>query len=320
MGRAENKKYHYFYKITNTINGHYYYGVHNTDDIDDGYMGSGKRLQYAYKKYGIENFTKDILKYFDTSKDAFNYEAEIVTENLVKDNSCYNCELGGVFIDTTGFVSVKDKDGNRFMVDINDERYKNGELAGVVQGTTIVEDNNGYRFRVSVKDKRVLSGELKNIHKGKLVVRDKNNNYFMVNKNDTRYLSGELKPVWSGKKHSLETIKKMKDSYKEKRHQDGEKNSQFGTCWINNAIENKKIKKDDLPLYLEDGWVKGRLISKEQMKLMHDGIKKYGGKDTIWISNEATHKSTYIQKSKLDEYLNNGWIIGRKFFNKSINN
>ena len=59
--------YFYFYKITNNINNHYYYGVHCTDNLDDGYMGSGTRLHYAYKKYGMKNFTKEILKYFDTA-------------------------------------------------------------------------------------------------------------------------------------------------------------------------------------------------------------------------------------------------------------
>ena len=71
----KSTKYHYFYKITNNLNGHFYYGVHNTNDLNDGYMGSGTRLHYAYKKYGIENFTKEILKFFDTSKEAFEYEA-----------------------------------------------------------------------------------------------------------------------------------------------------------------------------------------------------------------------------------------------------
>ena len=32
-------KYHYLYKITNTINYKYYYGMHSTSDLDDGYLG-----------------------------------------------------------------------------------------------------------------------------------------------------------------------------------------------------------------------------------------------------------------------------------------
>jgi hypothetical protein len=52
------KKYNYFYKITNNINNHFYYGIHSTDNINDGYMGSGRRLNRALKKYGIANFNK----------------------------------------------------------------------------------------------------------------------------------------------------------------------------------------------------------------------------------------------------------------------
>lgn len=88
-------KYNYFYKITNLINSHYYFGVHSTDNLEDGYMGSGMRLHQAYKKYGIENFKKDIIKYFDSSQEAYDYEAEIVNETLVKDVECYNIHKGG---------------------------------------------------------------------------------------------------------------------------------------------------------------------------------------------------------------------------------
>jgi hypothetical protein len=48
--------FYYFYKITNKINGKYYYGVHSTNNIEDGYMGSGVVITKAYEKYGIGNF------------------------------------------------------------------------------------------------------------------------------------------------------------------------------------------------------------------------------------------------------------------------
>jgi len=85
----------YFYKITNLINNKFYFGVHSTDNLNDGYMGSGKYLKRAQDKYGIENFRKEILKYFSSKEKMFEYEKEIVTEALVNDKSCYNIMVGG---------------------------------------------------------------------------------------------------------------------------------------------------------------------------------------------------------------------------------
>ena len=82
--------YHYFYKITNKIDGCFYYGVNSIKDLNDNYMGSGKKLRYMYKKYGIENFEKQILKFFDTEEEMFAYEREIVTTELVKNKKNYN--------------------------------------------------------------------------------------------------------------------------------------------------------------------------------------------------------------------------------------
>jgi len=298
-GRAETRKYHYFYKIVNNVNGHFYYGVHNTDNLEDGYMGSGKRLQYAYKKYGIENFSKEIIKFFNTSKEAFEYEAEIVTESLVKENSCYNCEVGGIFIDTTGFVPVKDKDGNKFLVSTGDTRFKNGEVVSVIKGTTIVKDEEGNKFRVPIEDNRFLSGKLKSFSKGTMLVKDSAGKYFMVPVNDERVKSGNLKMAWSGRKHTEETIEKIKFAFKESGHQKGKKNSQYGTCWVNDGSKNKKIKKNDLQYFLENGWSSGRLI---------------GPTNTVWITNNAEQKSTYVKKENVEWFLENGWVIGRKFF------
>ena len=87
--------YHYFYKITNNINGKFYYGIHNTFNLNDNYMGSGIAIKKAEEKYGIDNFSKDILQYFDTSDDAFRYEHDFITESVIQDPSCYNMKIGG---------------------------------------------------------------------------------------------------------------------------------------------------------------------------------------------------------------------------------
>lgn len=114
MRKIKNKKYHYFYKITNLINNHFYYGIHSTDNLEDGYMGSGARLHRAYDKYGIENFEKEILKFFDSREECSNYEIEMVTEELIHDNICYNIVGGGDTFATSGTVTVKDNHNNYF--------------------------------------------------------------------------------------------------------------------------------------------------------------------------------------------------------------
>ena len=51
MARKE-KKYHFIYKTTNLLTGRYYIGMHSTDNLEDGYLGSGKRLRHSVNKYG----------------------------------------------------------------------------------------------------------------------------------------------------------------------------------------------------------------------------------------------------------------------------
>ena len=53
------------YEITNKVNGKIYVGVHKTENLNDGYMGSGKNIKDAIKKYGIDNFDKKYLSIFD---------------------------------------------------------------------------------------------------------------------------------------------------------------------------------------------------------------------------------------------------------------
>lgn len=87
--------YHIVYRTTNTINGKYYIGVHNTKNLEDGYLGSGVTLQKALKKYGPENFKREILSFHENSEAAYKRESELVTLKECRDHNCYNCFPGG---------------------------------------------------------------------------------------------------------------------------------------------------------------------------------------------------------------------------------
>jgi len=90
-----NNNMFYLYKITNIINNRVYIGVHKTDNVDDGYMGSGKLIKLAIQKHGLENFKKEILEVHNNEKDAYLAESKVVTENFILKENAYNLRPGG---------------------------------------------------------------------------------------------------------------------------------------------------------------------------------------------------------------------------------
>ena len=316
---SKKYKYHYFYKITNLINNHFYYGVHNTNNIEDGYMGSGKRLQYAIKKYGIENFEKEILKYFDTMDEAFEYESEIVTEELVKDQNCYNQKLGGDFSWSLlrNTITAIDNNGNTFRIHKDDPRWVSGELKGVTVGKVNATDINGNHFFVDKNDIRFQTGELTHLHKNKFQAKDKNNNIYFITKDDPRWVSGELAGLAKGKKATDETRLKMKESWKIRI-----KNiNHVKTRYVYNENGYIKICNEDLQKYLDNGYKIGKFEKKKKIiknqkiyeahQLKHyQAAEKNSQFGTCWIHNNK--ESIKIKKEQLEEYISNGWIKGRK--------
>lgn len=94
MARQE-RKYHYIYKITCKITNRYYIGMHSTDNLNDGYFGSGKRLWFSINYHGKENHTKEILEYCDSRENLSKREEEIVTYELINEDLCMNLIIGG---------------------------------------------------------------------------------------------------------------------------------------------------------------------------------------------------------------------------------
>jgi len=89
--------YYYVYQITNLLNNKIYVGKHKSSihPDDNGYYGSGKQIKAAIKKYGIENFKKEVLHYCSSMDEMANKELSIVTEDFVKRKDTYNMHKGG---------------------------------------------------------------------------------------------------------------------------------------------------------------------------------------------------------------------------------
>lgn len=95
------------YRITNNLNGKFYIGKHQTKNINDGYMGSGKRLKQAIKKYGIENFSKEILHVFETEEEMNAKEKELVIITEDSYNLCDGGKGGFSYINSSGIAKFK---------------------------------------------------------------------------------------------------------------------------------------------------------------------------------------------------------------------
>jgi hypothetical protein len=94
MSRKE-KKYHFIYKTTDIRNSNFYIGMHSTDNLDDGYIGSGTRLKHLIYKHGKEIFNMEILEFLPNRKLLKEREIEIVNSDLLLEENCMNLKLGG---------------------------------------------------------------------------------------------------------------------------------------------------------------------------------------------------------------------------------
>jgi hypothetical protein len=89
--------YYIIYKITNSLNDKFYIGQHRTNNLEDGYMGSGlyiKNAKNKYKEEFIKIFKKEILEYCDNFDD-MQIKEEYYIKNEYDNPLCTNIRYGG---------------------------------------------------------------------------------------------------------------------------------------------------------------------------------------------------------------------------------
>ena len=215
--------FYIIYKIINNINGKIYIGKHQTKDLNNGYMGSGKHLKYAISKYGIENFEKEILFQFDNEADMNAKEAELVTEEFCLREDTYNLCPGG-------------KGGWGY---INQNGLQSSISSRLKWKHTMLDKYGFTNFSNTELTKTKISNARKQEYS-----EGKRKSPFQLKEN--RFFGKTHTEKWK-KQHS----EFMKNNFI------GKKSSQYGTMWITNGSENKKIKKEES---VPEGWYKGRII------------------------------------------------------------
>lgn len=188
-------------------------------------MGSGNCIKAAILKYGIDNFSKEILSYHDTEESMNLTESLLVNKDFINRNDTYNLVIGG---------------GGSFSY-INENKLN---LYGM-NGDYNHGGKNLIPFNI-VKQRWAERGELDLFYK-KMSMSIKE-----------LYKNGYVNPFF-GKTHSAETKEKQKNTFNNINHQQGSKNSQYGTKWIHNK-ELKQCKKVPKDAILDTGWEIGRVI------------------------------------------------------------
>jgi hypothetical protein len=153
--------------------------------------------------------------------------------------------------------------------------------------TVLVKGKNGKCFRIDRNDKRYISGELETPNKGKIIATDGNGNFFRIDRNDERFLSGILFSVIKNK-----------------------------TLVVNENSENIWVSVND-PKFLDGTYkhiTRGRKASQECIsklkQISHNGNKNsmYG---KTFLTNIKSNETKAVSKTDINEYLNNGWVVGR---------
>lgn len=99
----------YIYKTTNLKNNKIYIGKHNAETFDEKYFGSGKMIKRAIAKYGLENFTCEILDVYASNNECIFLEKWYIEMYKSYDNSVgYNITPGGEWGDITLGMSQDD--------------------------------------------------------------------------------------------------------------------------------------------------------------------------------------------------------------------
>lgn len=91
------KKFNFIYITTNILTNKQYVGSHSTNNINDGYIGSGRYFLRAVKKIGKENFRREILQEYDDAISARSSEGYFIKLHDTLYPNGYNISpMGGI--------------------------------------------------------------------------------------------------------------------------------------------------------------------------------------------------------------------------------
>lgn len=146
--------------------------MHSTNDLNDGYIGSGKRLWYSINKYGKDKHTCEILEFLPDRKTLKEKEA-VYINNILNEVSCMNIVKGG----SGGFEHINNNKDYDYL------HTKNGKKSGMIHKNRMEMD-----VKYNIQWRKKVSNSMKRFWK---------------------FNSCPPSNGFMGKQHSIETKKKM---------------------------------------------------------------------------------------------------------------
>lgn len=212
--------FYFIYRTTNTLNGKCYVGKHQTKNLDDGYIGSGKLLKRAIAKYGRDAFSFEILSFHVSLEELNDAESRLVTEEFCLRDDNYNLCVGG----SGGFSYI-----NRITsLEQKREKVKTAK-AKSEQLFTEFPESRKTAFEASLKSR------MKKYPVGH------------------HYFTGRI-GTFQGKKHNEETLELMRQKAKDRL---AVRNPHNGSMWITDGTKCRKIPQTEP---MPSGWNKGRKL------------------------------------------------------------
>lgn len=195
-------QYGYIYEIVNNINGKTYIGQRllKKDKSWEDYYGSGVLIKNAIKKYGKENFTKNLICYCDSREQLDNTETQVIINEKAKGKAEYNLtayHAGGdtfnkLSKDKSVEVKLKISEGMKSSKKLK-KYYKKLKTKNALFYSSIYKENKSEIFRLYNSNKYTIDELAKqfNIPVNRLRLFLKNDNIKLNNRREKGHFVSE---------------------------------------------------------------------------------------------------------------------------------
>jgi group I intron endonuclease len=294
------------YKTTNLINGKFYIGQDFKND--PYYFGSGKLLKRAIEKYGIENFTKEILE-------------ECISQNHLNEQEKYwikktNAKILGYNIADGG------QGGNTYTEETKkriSEQFKGRQVSPeTVEKRKKTRAKNPEKYKLSDDRKKIIGDQ----HRGKTISEEQKQKSREYNKSNLKYSDlflekqksenkiGEKNPMW-GRNHSESTRKKMAEAHKKnpvrywlgkkQSLESNEKRRQYSLTRRHTEEYKELIRGEGNPFYgkRHSEATKNKMKAARKNKTPQQKLERYV---KFYISKTGKEPSDKQKKIKFEEY------------------